>query len=184
MSHLDENLENLSSVPWTIGSSRGHDKTIQQRSSSSLFCRRLLWAVLAWAGMSSLWGRPSSVSSAYLSVAHPPRCPEGGFWRGCHGEWHVAPRQPGKLAAPQSKTYFSTLSSLLLSASGTPPLPAPPSLTPLTSSNAVLRAGWAPAPISQPPPSSPCQTCISVDWVQKVLRIQGTTEEKHRTGIA
>ena len=29
-------------------------QTIQQRSSSSLFCRRPLWAVLAWAGMSIL----------------------------------------------------------------------------------------------------------------------------------
>ena len=45
-----------------------------------------LWAVLAWAGMSTLWC-PSSISSAYDSVAHPPRCPGGWFWRGCHGVW-------------------------------------------------------------------------------------------------
>ena len=41
----------FSSVPWPIGSSAGTWGTIQQRSSSSLFCRRPLWAVLAWAGI-------------------------------------------------------------------------------------------------------------------------------------
>ena len=35
--------------PWLVGGTWG---TIQQRSSSSLFCRRPLWAVLVWAGMS------------------------------------------------------------------------------------------------------------------------------------
>ena len=34
---------------------------VPQKSSSSLFCGRLLWAVLAWAGMSSLWLCPSSI---------------------------------------------------------------------------------------------------------------------------
>ena len=63
-------------------------QTIQQRSSSSLFCRRPLWAVLAWAGMSTLWCCPSSISSADYGVAHLPRCPEGWFWRGCGGVWH------------------------------------------------------------------------------------------------
>ena len=58
---------------------------IQQRSSSSLFCRRPLWAAVAWAGMSTLWRCPSSISSA----DHPPRCPKGWFWRGCRGVWHA-----------------------------------------------------------------------------------------------
>ena len=35
-----------------VGRTRG---TIQQRFSSCLFCRRPLWAALAWAGMSTLW---------------------------------------------------------------------------------------------------------------------------------
>ena len=48
------------------------------------FCRRPLWRVLAWAGMSILWCCPSSISSANHSVTHPPTC-EGWFRRG----WHV-----------------------------------------------------------------------------------------------
>ena len=72
---------------------RGTWGTIQQRSSSSLFCRRPLWAVLAWAGMSTLWCSPSSISSADHSIVHPPRCPEGWFWRGCHGVWHFRTMQ-------------------------------------------------------------------------------------------
>ena len=62
---------------------------IQQRSSSSLFCRRPLWALLAWTRMSTLWCCPSSISSADHGVTHPPRCPEGWFWRGCHGLLHA-----------------------------------------------------------------------------------------------
>ena len=50
------------------------------------FCRRPLWAILAWAGMSTLWCCPSSISSADHGVAHPQRCPEGWFWKGCHSE--------------------------------------------------------------------------------------------------
>ena len=71
---------------WVVGGKWG---TIQQRISSCLFCRRPLWAVLAWAGMSTLWFCPSSFSSADYSIAHPPRCPEGWFWRGCCGVWHA-----------------------------------------------------------------------------------------------
>ena len=38
-----------------------------QWSSSGLFCWRPLWAVLAWAGVSSLWCCPSSIcSSIYI----------------------------------------------------------------------------------------------------------------------
>ena len=63
--------------------------TIQQRSSSSLFCRGPFWAVLAWAGMSTLWCCPTSISSADQGVAHSPRSPEGWFWRGFRGVWHA-----------------------------------------------------------------------------------------------
>ena len=84
----------FSSVPWPIGSSGGTWRTIQQRSSSSLFCRRPLPAVLAWAGIySTLWCCPSSISSAEVSVAHPPRCHEGRFWRGCRGVWFAQTMQ-------------------------------------------------------------------------------------------
>ena len=40
-----------------------------------------------WRGQGcSLFGFcPSSISSADHGVAHPPRCPEGWFWRGCRG---------------------------------------------------------------------------------------------------
>ena len=57
--------------------------------SSSLYCRRPLWAVLAWADMSTLWCSPSSICSADHGVAHPPRCQEGWFGRGCRGVWHA-----------------------------------------------------------------------------------------------
>ena len=40
------------------------------------------------AGMLTLWGCPSGISSADHGVAHPPSCPEGWFWRGCRGVWH------------------------------------------------------------------------------------------------
>ena len=36
--------------------------------SSSLFCRRPLWAALAWTGTSTLWCCPSSISSANHGV--------------------------------------------------------------------------------------------------------------------
>ena len=57
------------------------------------FCRWPLWAVLAWAGMFTLWCCPSSISSANYGVVHPPRCPEGWFWRGCRRMWHVRTMQ-------------------------------------------------------------------------------------------
>ena len=71
---------------WIVGGTWG---IIQQRSSSSLFSRRPLWAVLAWLGMSTFWCCPSSISSADHSFTHPPRCPNGWFWRGCCGVWHA-----------------------------------------------------------------------------------------------
>ena len=70
-------------VVWRSG------RTIQQWSSSSLFCRRPLWAVLARAGIPTLWRCPSSVSSADHGVVHSPRRSEGSFWRHCCGMWHA-----------------------------------------------------------------------------------------------
>ena len=75
---------------WLIGVTW---QTIQQRSYSSLFCRRPLWAVLAWAGMSTLWCCPSSISSADYGVARPPRSPEEWFWRGFRSVWHARTMQ-------------------------------------------------------------------------------------------
>ena len=93
-------------------------ETIQQRSSSSLFCRRPSWAVLARAGMSTLWCCPSSISSADYSVAHPPRRPEGWFWRGCRGTWHartiqvsVSWQMPGQVSVDQQGSLFCSTPS-------------------------------------------------------------------------
>ena len=65
---------------WVIG---GTWRMIQQRPSTSIFCRRSLWTVLAWAGMSTLWCCPPSTSSADHGIPHPPRCPKGWLWTGC-----------------------------------------------------------------------------------------------------
>ena len=77
----------FSSVPWLIGSSEGHER-IQQRYPLPVFsaggpCEKFP----AWAGMSTLWYRPSSISSVDQGVAHPPRCP----WRMVleRLSWHV-----------------------------------------------------------------------------------------------
>ena len=61
---------------WVTG---GTGQMIQQRSFCSLFCKRPLWAVLAWAGMSPLWCCSSSISSANHGIAHPLRWSEGWF---------------------------------------------------------------------------------------------------------
>ena len=68
---------------------QGTWRTIQHRSSFSLFRRRPLWAVLAWADMSTLWCCPSNISSAEHRVTHPPRCLERWFWVGRHGVWRA-----------------------------------------------------------------------------------------------
>ena len=68
---------------------RGTWGVLQQRSSSSVFCRKPLWKVLAWAGMSTLWCCPTSISPTDHGFAYPPRCPEGWFWRGRRGVWHA-----------------------------------------------------------------------------------------------
>ena len=78
------------STDWVV---RGTWGTIQQRSSSSLFCRGSPWAVLAWAGMLALRCCPSIISFAVHSLAHPPRCLKGWFWRGCHGVWRARTMQ-------------------------------------------------------------------------------------------
>ena len=51
----DSHCDFSPSTDWVVGGTRG---TIQQRSSSSLFCGRLSWAVLAWTGRSTLWRLP------------------------------------------------------------------------------------------------------------------------------
>ena len=58
----------------------GTRQTIQHRFFSSVFLRPL-WAVLAWAGMSTPWCCPCSISSADHCIAHPPRCPRSGELR-------------------------------------------------------------------------------------------------------
>ena len=43
--------------------------------------------------MSTLWCCPFSISSADHGTAHPPKCREGRFWRGCCGVWHARTMQ-------------------------------------------------------------------------------------------
>ena len=57
---------------WVVGGGGGTWQTIQQRSFPSLYCRRPLWAVLEWPGISNLWCCPSSISPPDHCVAHPP----------------------------------------------------------------------------------------------------------------
>ena len=64
-------------------------QTIQRRFSSSLFSRRPLWAVLAWAGISTLGCCPSIISSSDQGVARPPKCPEWWFWRWNHADFRL-----------------------------------------------------------------------------------------------
>ena len=48
------------------------------------FCKRSSWAILARAGMFTLWCCPSSISSANYGIAHPPRYLGEWFQSGCH----------------------------------------------------------------------------------------------------
>ena len=73
-------------IDWVTGGTQG---TIQQRSSSNLFCRSPLWAVLTWAGMSTLWCCQSSISSTDHGITLPSKVPWMMFSRDCHGVWHV-----------------------------------------------------------------------------------------------
>ena len=70
-----------------------YDKWFSSDSLPVVFCRRPLWAVLALAGMLTLWCWPSSISSADHGVAHPPRCPEEWFRRSCRSVWHTQTMQ-------------------------------------------------------------------------------------------
>ena len=83
----------FSSVPWPIRSSGAHKGRFNRAPLPVSFCMRPLWAVLAWAGMSTLWCCPSSISSANHGVVYPPRCSERLIWRGCNGVWHVPTMQ-------------------------------------------------------------------------------------------
>ena len=83
---LQSSVQFSALTDWVVEGTWG---TIQQRSSSSFYCRRPMWTVLALAGMSTFWYCPSCISSADHGVTHPPRCPEGWFWRGCRGLWHA-----------------------------------------------------------------------------------------------
>ena len=69
------------STDWVM---RGTWGMIQRRSSSSLSCGRPSWAVLAWAGTSTVLHCLSNVSTADCIITHLPRCPEGWFWTGCY----------------------------------------------------------------------------------------------------
>ena len=59
-------------------------------SAEILFQSFLQEAVVSSSGVGKdvhsliLLGDASSISSADHGVAHPPGCPEGWFWRGCH----------------------------------------------------------------------------------------------------
>ena len=83
----------FSSVPWPIGSSGGH---------KGRFSRDPLLVFSAGGPCQKLWHWQGYVhslvlsiqhSSADHSIIHPPRCPEGWFWRGCHGMWRAETMQ-------------------------------------------------------------------------------------------
>ena len=79
----------FSSVPWSIALSGGHEGWFSRDPLASLFCRRSLWAVLAWAGLSSLWCCPSSISSAKPWHHPPSKVPWRTFQGGYHGVWQA-----------------------------------------------------------------------------------------------
>ena len=60
----------FSSVLWPIWSSGGHEGRFSRDPLPVFFCRRPLWAVLAWAGVSTLWHCPSRIFSANDGVVH------------------------------------------------------------------------------------------------------------------
>ena len=92
---------------------RGTWGTIQQRSSSSLFFGRPLWAFLAWVRMFTLWRCPSSICSADHGIAYPLRCPVGWFWTGYCGTW----RPVNKSSNKNNENNQETLSTSSLSKS-------------------------------------------------------------------
>ena len=82
----------VQSLDW-LGCPRDMSDDSAEISFHFFFCRRPLWAVLACTDMSTLWCYPSSISTADHGFAHPPRCPEGWFWRACCGVWHAGAMQ-------------------------------------------------------------------------------------------
>ena len=54
--------------------------------------------------MSTLWCCPSSIASADQGVAHPPRCPEGWFWRGCRGVWLARTMHVSNITTSQTRS--------------------------------------------------------------------------------
>ena len=119
-----------------------------------------MWVALAWAGISTLWCCPSSISSADHSVAHPPRCPEGWFWRGCHGKRHAW-------------TLQVSVSWLI---SGIPLLKPPKvSLLAMASHKKRLEAITADSPLMQPPTPTPIPN-QSRNWTEQSSRSGLKTE--------
>ena len=103
-------------IDWVVEDTR---ETIQQRSSSP-FCRRPLWAVLAWAGMCTLWCSLLCILSADHGVAHPPRCPEGWFWKGCRGVWHARSMQVSKTHKRFNRTLLIRQNKTACNVQGNP----------------------------------------------------------------
>ena len=118
----DENWVQFSPLTdWDVGGTWG---TIQQRSSSSLFCRRPSPAVLAWAGISIFWCCPSSISSADHGVAPNSKCLEEWVWRGCCCDDVNTRRGKEENRRPMSE-WFESLSFFIASISSSPPSPHP-----------------------------------------------------------
>ena len=102
------------SVPWPMLSSGGQQGWFSGDPVPVFFWRTPLWAVLAMVGMSTLWC-PSSISSVNHGVAHPLRCSEGWFWRGCHDVWRAWTMQVSiswQCGKSPSKKYMTTRFSL------------------------------------------------------------------------
>ena len=69
---------------------------MKEDSAETLFQSFLREAVVCSsgrAGMSTLWHRPSNISSADHGIAHPSRRPEEWFWGGCRGTQHAQTMQ-------------------------------------------------------------------------------------------
>ena len=117
----------MTSTDWVIFQTW---RMIQQRSSFSLFWGGG-WGGDGGLGIAGISSEGRNIQSLMLSIlhflcqhgiTHPPRCPEGWFWRGSRGTWHAQtmlvsiPWQlpEGVPVSPQGKVYlapapFSTL---------------------------------------------------------------------------
>ena len=96
----------FSSVPWLNGLLGGHEGQFSRDPVPVFFCRRPLWAVLAWAGTSTLWCCSSGIFSADHGAAHPPRSPVGWFW--CHHQLyhHDSQRKTFSIMARHAFCYW------------------------------------------------------------------------------